>query len=246
MYHAAQPWSARKLEIQSKQIKRCRWYSTESPPIMASIKLVVASTLFLLPTTSHSFAAPPAKLGRPAGKGLLMSESPEDIAEAASDSSMSKKPTKAGGSMFGSLLGGLKPKPNADLGPSPLDMLREAFSPPAPISSNIDRPLPPLSEEVAAALAGMEPAEAADFALAAGQKFYRYQQVGGFMRQQLKAQQCLKQAELSIPMLRALAGSDAAGGFDDDVLQQARDMADDIEKERSIALADAAKKGIEL
>lgn len=219
---------------------------------MASIKLVVASTLFLLPTTSHSFAAPPAKLGRPAGKDLLMSESPEpeespeDIAEAASDSSMSKKPTKAGGSMFGSLLGGLKPKPNADLGPSPLDMLREAFSPPAPISSNIDRPLPPLSEEVAAALAGMEPAEAADFALAAGQKFYRYQQVGGFMRQQLKAQQCLKQAELSIPLLRALAGSDAAGGFDDDVLQQARDMADDIEKERSIALADAAKKGIEL
>ena len=106
--------------------------------------------------------------------------------------------------------------------------------------------MPSLPEKESAALVGMEPAEAVEYALAEGRRFYTFEQISGFMREQQKAEQCLAQAELSIPMLRTALGLAAEAGVDESLLDEARRMAAGVEQERLKLLASARQKGMRL
>ena len=128
------------------------------------------------------------------------------------------------------------------------EMLRDFGKGPDPIPApDVERAAPALLAEQKALLAGMEPAEAVQYAIDEGRKFYTFQQISGWMREQAKVEQCFAQAELSIPLCRAVVdGEVSTDGVDESLVQEARRLAGDLEKERSELLRAARARGIKL
>ena len=127
------------------------------------------------------------------------------------------------------------------------EMFREVVKGPDPIPPPaVERAVPPLPEDQKEALADMDPAAAVEYAIGEGRKFYTFQQISGFMREQAKAEQCLGQAELSISLLRSVVDGGASAGVDETLLQEARRLIGELEQERLSLLADSRKRGMEL
>ena len=102
-------------------------------------------------------------------------------------------------------------------------LLGDLVSGPPPIPDpEVERAIPPLSETQQALVEGMAPQEAIQYAMEEGRKYYTFQQISGFMREQAKAEQMLEQADASIPLLRAAVSTHQnADGVEDRLVQEA-------------------------